>query len=907
MMRRRRDQPHAGDRVPHARDVDVDLVPRQLTALAGLGALRDLDLHHVRVDQVLGRHSKAARGHLLDRRALRIAVRQRPEALGLLAALAGVRTPADAVHRNRQRGVRLGRDRAERHGAGRKAPDDLLGLLDLLKRNGLTLRREFQQPAQRHQPALLGVDQLGILFIRGEALAADRMLQLGDRGRRPHVRLGVLPIGVLAAVAQTVRRLLSVRLGMQPRGVARDLLEADALDLRDRPGKIRVDQVRAQPDRLEQLRAAERLDGGHPHLRHHLEQALAHRRAVVGDALRWRRRGVEPQLDLTQRPIRQIRTDGLGAEADQDREVMDLAGLGGVDHQAHPRPQARVDQTVMDGGQRQQGRDRQPLRRGRTIRQHQDHAPLAVRQPRRLVPHGVQRRTHAGRTLGCRIGQVDGRRRDAAVRALLDFHDPRQLLLVDHRRVQAQQMLLGLGVGLQQIRPRAQIGVGAHHQLFADRVDGRIGYLREFLAEVIGQLAHLGRQHRLGRVVPHRAHWLLAVGDHRLEYELEVLLGVPAGQLPAQQPLRIRRRRQLGRGHCRQVVQPQLVLAHPRGEGLDAGQLLLELGVADDALALEVDQQHLAGLQAPLVGDVLLRYVDHPDLRGHHQPAVGGLDIARRPQAVAVEQRPDLAPVGEGDQRRSVPGLHHGRMMLVEGLAVRRHGLVVLPGLGDHHRRRLRRRVAADQQQLQAVVERTRVGRGFGHQREYARQRVAEDAAADAALAGKHVVDVAAHGVDLAVVGDGAVRMRELPGREGVGRKALVDDRQRRLGVGVPQVRIVGHQLVGQEHALVDDGAARHRADVEAGRIVRAQLGPLDLLRTPAPRQVQPGVELLPLQPLRPAREQLLDHGLKAAHMVVEQLARDRDLAPGDDLQAELFELGGQQLLDGLPRGGALR
>ena len=69
MVRRRRDQADAGRRVAHLGDGLVDLVAGQLAAFAGLGALRHLDLHHVRVDEILGGDAEAARGHLLDGRA----------------------------------------------------------------------------------------------------------------------------------------------------------------------------------------------------------------------------------------------------------------------------------------------------------------------------------------------------------------------------------------------------------------------------------------------------------------------------------------------------------------------------------------------------------------------------------------------------------------------------------------------------------------------------------------------------------------------------------------------------------------------------------------------------------------------------------------------------------------------
>ena len=87
VVRRRRDQADARRRMPHARDRGVDLVAGQLAAFAGLGALRHLDLHHVGVDEIFRRHAEAARGDLLDRRAHRIAVRQRLEAIGILRRL----------------------------------------------------------------------------------------------------------------------------------------------------------------------------------------------------------------------------------------------------------------------------------------------------------------------------------------------------------------------------------------------------------------------------------------------------------------------------------------------------------------------------------------------------------------------------------------------------------------------------------------------------------------------------------------------------------------------------------------------------------------------------------------------------------------------------------------------------
>ena len=75
VVRRRRDQPDAGRRQPHAGDVAVDLVPGQLAALARLRALRHLDLQLVGIREVVRVDAEAARGDLLDRGAARVSVR----------------------------------------------------------------------------------------------------------------------------------------------------------------------------------------------------------------------------------------------------------------------------------------------------------------------------------------------------------------------------------------------------------------------------------------------------------------------------------------------------------------------------------------------------------------------------------------------------------------------------------------------------------------------------------------------------------------------------------------------------------------------------------------------------------------------------------------------------------------
>src|SRR3546814_13697931 len=69
---------------------------------------------------------------------------------------------------------------------------------------------------------------------------------------------------------------------------------------------------------------------------------------------------------------------------------------------------------------------------------------------------------------------------------------------------------------------------------------------------------------------------------------------------------------------------------------------------------------------------------------------------------------------------------------------------------------------------------------------------------------------------DLAVVGEDAEGLLQAPGREGVGRVALVEHHEIRGEAVVQQIGIERRELLGEEHALVDDRAAGQRADVES-------------------------------------------------------------------------------------------
>ena len=210
--------------------------------------------------------------------------------------------------------------------------------------------------------------------------------------------------------------------------------------------------------------------------------------------------------------------------------------------------------------------------------------------------------------------------------------------------------------------------------------------------------------------------------------------------------------------------------------------------------SIEIDEQHLARLQAPFGDDLLLRNRQHAHFGRHHDEIVVGDEIARRPQAVAVERRADLAPVGEGDGGRAVPRLHHRGVIFVEVAPLLVHQRIARPGFGDQHHHRMGQRIAALHEKFERIVETGGVRLPFVGNRPELGNVVAEQPRGDARLARRHPVDVAAQRIDLAVMGDHPVGMGEAPGRERVGGEALMNERQRRLEARIAQILVIGAQ-----------------------------------------------------------------------------------------------------------------
>ena len=86
---------------------------------------------------------------------------------------------------------------------------------------------------------------------------------------------------------------------------------------------------------------------------------------------------------------------------------------------------------------------------------------------------------------------------------------------------------------------------------------------------------------------------------------------------------------------------------------------------------------------------------------------------------------------------------------------------------------------------------------------------IAEQGAGKETLPRLHPVHVAAQSIDLAIMGDAAIRMSTIPAWKSIGGKTRMHERQRRGHRRIAQVCIVFLDLFGHQHALVGERASR--------------------------------------------------------------------------------------------------
>ena len=184
---------------------------------------------------------------------------------------------------------------------------------------------------------------------------------------------------------------------------------------------------------------------------------------------------------------------------------------------------------------------------------------------------------------------------------------------------------------------------------------------------------------------------------------------------------------------------------------------------------LQIDQQHLAGLKPPFADDLLVGNRKHTAFRGHDDLIILGHAEAGRAEAVSVQRRANLTPVGKSNGSGAIPRFHEGGIIFIEGPPFRIHQRIARPRFGDEQHHRFRQRISPGKQQFQCVIKRCRVRLTVRDERPHFIKVRPDEVRLQCPPARVHPVDVAAHRVDFTIVRDEAVGVGELPRGEGVG------------------------------------------------------------------------------------------------------------------------------------------
>ena len=323
------------------------------------------------------------------------------------------------------------------------------------------------------------------------------------------------------------------------------------------------------------------------------------------------------------------------------------------------------------------------------------------------------------------------------------------------------------------------------------------------------------------------------------------------------------------------------------------GDLLLDVLVHQDAAQLGVDGDHAPGAEAAGIVHLGGEIGDEAGLGGEEHMAVVVDLEAGGAEAVAVEGGGHKTAVGKDEGGGAVPRFEQQRVVLEEAADVGAEPGVGLPGEGGHHHHGLQGGAAAEGQDLEDVVEAGRVGHAGLHDGVEVGEAVAPDAAGHGELAGLHAHAVAADGVDLAVVGEHAEGLGEVPGGEGVGGVPLVEDGEGRLVAHIAQVGEEAADLGCVEQALVDDGAGGEAADVEP---VEPGLGAAALGHLLG--VVELALELVVGRIVQPGHDGLEDGRPGIGGLAPEDGVVGRHLAPGDEPEPLLLHRLDDDFLD---------
>ena len=209
----------------------------------------------------------------------------------------------------------------------------------------------------------------------------------------------------------------------------------------------------------------------------------------------------------------------------------------------------------------------------------------------------------------------------------------------------------------------------------AQRIDGRVGDLREALLAVVPQRPREAREKRGRSIVTHAPDRLLSFKNERLKEELVLIVG------PAE---RCHDTLRLVRGGLRKPLGRDNVQWNGGVRRIPEFLPVPDLCGSRELTGARIAEQHLAGAQALALGDFLAVQVGDANLGTHNQQAVRSQRIAEGTQAVAIELGADGDAVGEDHGGGAVPRLLLRRVSFEEAAQVRGNLRVRLPRGRNH-------------------------------------------------------------------------------------------------------------------------------------------------------------------------------------------------------------------------------
>ncbi len=497
--------------------------------------------------------------------------------------------------------------------------------------------------------------------------------------------------------------------GMQLIHLLFHILQRDAAHPAHRVAEIPADNLRVNADCFENPGTLIGLDGTDSHFGGYLYDTMQdcivvviHRRIII----------LIQHMVIDQFPdalLRQIGVHRAGAVSQQRGKMMHFPGLSGFQNQRHPGPLLRPHQVLVQSRNRQQGRNGHMVFIHPPVRKDQDIHTVPVR------PVHFHEQPFNGALQACIFIISNGNHfhPEAFLLHILDF----QQIRVCQNRIVHPKHIAVPGIFLQNIALRTDVHGGGSHYLLPNGIDGRIGHLGKKLLKIMEQRMDRPAQHRKRHIHSHGRDGLRPVLCHGQDACLQLIIGIAEGFLHLLPFFAGIFRHTLIR--YGQILQKYQVIVQPLPIRLPGSIFFLQLLIGNHLALKGVHQQHLAGTQTlfrPYFGRL---NIQHPHLGRQDKRVVIGNQITGRPQAVSIQYGSHDIPVGKQDGCRSVPGLHHGRIILVEIPLCLGHGFIVSPGLwnGNHHRQRQLH--TAHHQEFQGIVQHGGIGAGFADGRQH--------------------------------------------------------------------------------------------------------------------------------------------------------------------------------------------